>query len=137
MGPPLCRSLCHIACSGFLSLSACLSAHSPITHTDPPYPQNPPTTRIMWPFFHFLVFYTIQCIYFLKAGDTHNSLTHSDPPYPRIGIKDWDQGSGSRIGIKDRDQGSGSMIGIKDRDQGSGSRIGIKDRDQGSGSRID
>merc|ERR1712024_59775 len=26
--------------------------------------------------FHFLVFYTIQSIYFLKAGDTHNPLTH-------------------------------------------------------------
>merc|ERR1712024_75213 len=59
------------------------------------------------------------------------------------GIKDQDQGSGSRI--KDQDQGSGSMTRIKDQDQGSGSRIRINDQgsesririnDQGSGSRI-
>merc|ERR1712105_118546 len=52
------------------------TTHSPITHTGPPYPQNPPTTHLKWPFLHFLMFYTIQTIYFLKAGDTYYPVTH-------------------------------------------------------------
>ena len=56
------------------------TAHSPITHTDPPYPHNPPTTHILWQYLNFIMFYTIQIIYFLKAGDTHYPLimNHSD-----------------------------------------------------------
>merc|ERR1712105_377545 len=30
----------------------------------------------IWPFLHFMMFYTIQTIYFLKAGDTHYPVTH-------------------------------------------------------------
>ena len=71
-----------------------LIAHSPITHKDPPYPQNPPTTYLIWPFLHFMMFYIIQTIYFLKASDTHypvpvthcpdahSPITNTDPPYP-------------------------------------------------------
>ena len=49
--------------------------HSPITHTDPPYPQNPPTTHLLWPFLHFLMFHTIQTIYFMKADGTYYPMT--------------------------------------------------------------
>merc|ERR1712243_458113 len=52
-----------------------------ITHTDPTYPQNPPTTHLKWPFLHFMMFYTIQTIYFLKAGDTHYPMTHCPLPH--------------------------------------------------------
>ena len=54
--------------------------HSPTTYLDPPYQRKPPTAHILWQFLNFIMFYTIQIIYFLKAGDTHYPLimNHSD-----------------------------------------------------------
>ena len=50
--------------------------HSPITHTDPQDPPNPPRTHLTWPFLHFKTFYAIQTKYFLKPYDTQYPLTH-------------------------------------------------------------
>ena len=54
--------------------------HSPTTYLDPPYQRKPPTAHILRQFLNFIMFYTIQIIYFLKAGDTHYPLimNHSD-----------------------------------------------------------
>ena len=56
------------------------TAHSPITPTNPPYPQTPPTAHILCQYLNFMMFYIIQTIYFPKAGDTHYPLimTHID-----------------------------------------------------------
>ena len=48
--------------------------HSPITHTDPQDPPNPPRTHLTWPFLHFKTFYAIQTKYF--PYDTQYPLTH-------------------------------------------------------------
>ena len=50
--------------------------HSPITHTDPQDPLNPPRTHLTWPFLHFKTFYAIQTKYLLKPHDTQYPLTH-------------------------------------------------------------
>ena len=52
------------------------TVHSPINHTDPPDPLNPPRTHLTWPFLHFKTFYAIQTKYFLKPYDTQYPLTH-------------------------------------------------------------
>ena len=53
-----------------------LTDHSPITHTDPQDPPNPPRTHLTWPFLHFMTFYTIQTKYFRKPHHTQYPLTH-------------------------------------------------------------
>ena len=77
------------------------TAHFPITHTDPPYPQNPPTTRMIWPFSTFWCFTLYKAYIFWKLvtptihwPTAHSPITHTDPPGSRIGIKDRDKGSG-------------------------------------------
>merc|ERR1712112_748708 len=98
-----------------------MGTHPSPTQTHPTHKTHKEPTKCL--FFHFMMFNTLQTKYFMKPHVTHYPLIAV------IGIKDQDQGSGSRIGIKDRDQGSGSRIGIKDRDQGSGSMIPILDPD--------
>merc|ERR1712105_507386 len=57
--------------------------HNPLTHCPLPHHPHRPTLPTKSThnshditIFHFLLFYTIQSIYFLNAGDTHNPLTH-------------------------------------------------------------
>ena len=58
--------------------------HSPITHTDPSDPPNPPRTQLTWPFLHFMTLpvCSIQTLYFLKPHGIHYPLTHFIDHFP-------------------------------------------------------
>ena len=58
--------------------------HSPITHTDPSDPPNPPRTQLTWPFLHFMTLpvCSIQTLYFLKPHGIYYPLTHFIDHFP-------------------------------------------------------